>query len=131
MKEQTDPNVPVTGERLRKRLRIHTQRTTLVAASTLIGTVIGGYSYMLDKSAEAAEKAVSPLTEQITAIWSEVHRFEEVTNASTAAQNATLVEIQKDIRALYRTQQTGTREPRLEVEPKPIDAGIKPDGGTR
>ena len=132
--EPVSGKYPITRSDLRKRLRRHNVRVTFVGATTLVSTVIGGYSYMLDKTADAAEKAVAPLQEQVIALWAELHRYEEVQNANNAATVERLVDLARDVRAQYRAQQTGAKQPRLEVEPTsvPIDAGVlKPDGGSK
>jgi hypothetical protein len=88
----------------------------IVAAIAVGGATLGAWKAVASEARQQADAGVLPVRVEVDDLGRRVKRVElEIGD----------LEVQADIRALYRFQRTGEPQPRLET---PRDAG-RPDGG--
>lgn len=121
---------PITASRMPATMR-DVRRVRFSGALTLLVTVVGGFgavaasiraveSVAAEKGAQAAKDAGALAADT----RDELRRHVAESAQETAALKSDVHEVQMDIRALYRSQQTHQPSPRLERPPPP-----RKDGG--
>lgn len=98
---------PVTKDELKASLNLNDFKLVCVAVVVAVGTAFGAYRVVLNDARAQTDAGVGEVTRRIVAVEQEQGRLK-----------ADIHEVQKDIRALYRTITTGQRSERLESPPQ-------------
>ena len=101
-------------------LKKFTWKDAALVAAILSG-FLGGYVHLLGEARAQSDAGVTPLSRRLDQL--EAAHVSHVKDAGEAQRlvREQMHEVQMDIRALYRSQRTGERAPRLEKPP--VDGG--------